>query len=106
MMGKLQWLASGVLLAAAMMLAGCLAPVGDSEAEVDESVAAIEAVDDGDDPVIDREDALAEANPVLSSVGGGDESADPEPNPWVPTAGAALPGGPHDPGPSPMESKH
>jgi hypothetical protein len=102
MMGKLQWLTSGVLLAAAMMLAGCLAPVDDSEAEVDEAIAAVEEVD-FTEGATDKGDIATTVNP-LKVVNDG--AADPEPNPWVPTANAStLPGNPSDPGPSPVESK-
>lgn len=103
MIGKIHSLA-GVLFASAMMLAGCVAQV--DESDVDESAAALidSAGEVGAPPaaprVIEADDPVAN---VIDSVTGGDGSSDPQPNPWVPTA--SLPIGPNDPGPTPVQPK-
>ncbi len=101
MRGKLERLVGGVLLASAMMLAGCVAQVDDDEEEaIDESSSAfvVEPVaTDRGDLVAPRVDGSAATGNLGGTFSGGDNSSDPQPNPWKPGTPAPAPG---DPGPS------
>lgn len=102
MRAKLEVLFGGVLLASAMVLAGCVAetPTDDEADALDEASAAliVEPVGDGDrgpaTPRVEDEDADGE---VTGSFKGNECTTDPQPNPWVPQSPAPPPG---DPGPN------
>jgi hypothetical protein len=91
-------LAGAVMLAAAMMIGGCVADAGDDDDAVSEGSPLV-TVPDTQHPDLPPpgDPDPATTNAQMEKVGGGDNSGEPEPNPWKP--GSSNPG-PGDPGPT------
>jgi len=101
MRGKLEVLFGGLLLASAMVLAGCVAQTADDDDEaLDEAsealvVGEVSGGDRGNLPFRGK-DGAATTGDAAGSIPGNDCTTDPQPNPWVPQSPAPPPG---DPGP-------
>lgn len=104
MRGKLEVLFGGVLLASAMVLAGCVAQTADDDDEaLDETGSAlvVEEVAAGGGgergPITPRGQDTETGGDMAGSFKGSDRTQDPQPNPWIPQTPAPPPS---DPGPN------
>jgi hypothetical protein len=102
MRGKLEVLFGGLLLASAMVLAGCVAQTTDDDEAVDEvdSALVVEDVTSGSGErgtVTFRGTDTETSGELTGSFKGNEYTTDPQPNPWVPQSPAPPPS---DPGPN------
>jgi hypothetical protein len=101
MRGKLEVLFGGVLLASAMVLAGCVAQTADDDEMIDETESPLvveESSSGGGDrgPITSRGQDTEAGGDMAGSFKGNEYTTDPQPNPWVPQS----PAPPSDPGPN------